>query len=83
MRTRTAWAEQAGEELLFLDPPEYDAAIVGIGHRFNNTFLIYDLAKVLAILQSWGMSPEIAREFFDFNIVGAWVGDQTPAFLEE
>jgi len=80
--TRTDWTDQAGEDLLFLDPPEYDAAIVGIGHRYTSTFLIYDLGKIIWILQGWGMTDEEAREYFAFNTLGAWVGDTTPAFLE-
>jgi hypothetical protein len=29
-----------------------------------------------------GMSPEEAREFFEYNTVGSWVGEETPIFLE-
>ena len=29
-----------------------------------------------------GMTYEEAFEFFDFNIMGAWVGKKTPMFLE-
>jgi len=28
------------------------------------------------------MSIEDAYEFMDFNVVGSWVGDRTPIFLE-
>ena len=28
------------------------------------------------------MSHEEAIEYFDFNIVGAWVGDETPIFVQ-
>ena len=27
------------------------------------------------------MTKHEAEEFWEFNMVGAWVGDQTPAFL--
>ena len=29
-----------------------------------------------------GMRPEEAREFFEYNVTGAWVGEETPIFLE-
>jgi hypothetical protein len=28
-----------------------------------------------------GMTEEEAVEYFDFNQIGAWVGDRTPCFL--
>jgi len=37
--------------------------------------------KALEILEQ-DMGPEDAREHFNFNILGQWVGDQTPLFLE-
>jgi hypothetical protein len=36
--------------------------------------------KVLQIRD--GMSVEGSEEFFQFNIVGSWVGDGTPMFIE-
>jgi hypothetical protein len=30
-----------------------------------------------------GMSWEEAQEFFDFNIKGAWVGPNTPVFVQD
>ena len=28
-----------------------------------------------------GMTDEVAMEYFEFNVVGAWVGGGTPIFL--
>jgi hypothetical protein len=28
------------------------------------------------------MDHEVAEEYFQFNVEGAWVGEQTPIFLE-
>tara|TARA_R100000306_G_C4284250_1_gene96722 strand:- start:93 stop:389 length:297 start_codon:yes stop_codon:yes gene_type:complete len=42
---------------------------------------LYDSDKCIEILMKIdGMDYEEAVEFFDFNIQGAWVGDQTPVF---
>ena len=29
------------------------------------------------------MSSDEATEYFDFNVVGAWVGESTPVFLDD
>ena len=60
----------------------FDDAIIGRGERFHDTFVVYDLDKLLGILMERdGMTEEEAREFYEFNIVGAWVGEKTPAFV--
>ena len=59
----------------------FDAALVGIGERFNDTFAIYDREKVIELLTEQGMTWDEAEEFFCFNIVGAWVGPKTPCFV--
>jgi hypothetical protein len=39
---------------------------------------------VLEILvYSDGMTYDEAVEFFEFNVLGAWVGDETPAFYSK
>ena len=57
-----------------------DAAIIGVGARCGQPDIVaYDVEKVLEILVARdGMSYEEALEFYEFNIEGAWVGDQTP-----
>lgn len=73
------------DELLALEPrDDYDPAIVGIARRFHDSFLVYSEPKLLEIIETEmdDEGPdEAAREHFEFNIVGAWVGDTTPAFL--
>ena len=60
----------------------FEEAILGWGERFHDTFVVYDLDKLLNILvERDGMTMEEAREYYEFNIVGAWVGDKTPAFI--
>lgn len=76
---RDILAEMYGEELLFADG--FDDAIIGVGERNSDTFVVYDLKKVFAILESEGMSSDEAREHFEFNILGAYVGEHTPAFV--
>ena len=57
--------------------------MIGIGRQFNRELVVYDEAKCLDILvKRDGMSPEEAREFFEYNTAGSWVGEGAPMFLE-
>jgi hypothetical protein len=70
------------EDGLYLDPPVFDRAIIGICHRFGmEPVVAYDRKKVIDILAR-DMSREDAEEYFEFNTIGAWVGEQTPVFIE-
>ena len=62
----------------------FDKAFLGVASRFNmEDVFAYDLDKVLKILiERDGMSPDEALEFFQYNIIGAWVGDKTPLFVK-
>ena len=59
-------------------------ALIGTGWQFIQALMVYSVKKVLEILMARdGMSYEEAREFFEFNIVGAYVGPGTPVFVED
>ena len=90
-----AYAE--ANALLLMEPREvYDACIVGIVQRFTDEFVVYSRAKVLAAMVEMGgdANPEAgddpdyppdlaARDYFEFNVVGSWVGEATPGYLED
>ncbi len=60
----------------------FDAALVGFARRCGQpTLAVYDSRLVLECLQREGMSHSDAREWFEFNIVGAWMGEHTPLWL--
>lgn len=81
--TRDEIAEMYGEDLLFMDPEYFDDAIIGVVHQFNKPTVCYSIDKVIGLLMSHdGMEEEEALEYFDFNIIGAWMGEHTPSFLE-
>tara|TARA_R110001592_G_scaffold302863_1_gene574840 strand:- start:616 stop:864 length:249 start_codon:yes stop_codon:yes gene_type:complete len=63
----------------------YNAAIMGIVQRCGQEpVILYDTDKVLEILvYRDGMTYDEAVEFFEFNVLGAWVGDETPAFYSK
>lgn len=63
--------------------PEYDDCIIGLVYRGgDDPLVVYDTEKVVQKLEKDGMDRDDAEEFFDFNIAGAWVGKNTPLFLE-
>jgi hypothetical protein len=61
----------------------FDDCIIGIASRCGQHDLIaYDVNKIIKVLQDRdGMSFEEAQEFFEYNILGAYMGEHTPIFL--
>lgn len=54
-------------------------ALIGITTK---GLAVYDSYKVIAILMARdGMDEEEAIEFFEYNIDGSYVGEQTPIFI--
>ena len=69
------------EDLLLMDG--YDDCLVGVCLRFGQEpIAIYDRSKVIRRLMKDGMTEEEAVEFYEVNQIGAWMGDQTPCFLD-
>jgi hypothetical protein len=72
------------EDVLVLDPDSFDAAIVGLVSRIDRPAVVcYSVEKILEVLMEDGMDEEEAREYYEFNILGAYVGEATPMFLED
>jgi len=60
-----------------------DHAFVGLMMRFNvlEPIACYDYDRVIEGYIEEGMTEEEAVEFFEFNVIGAWVGERTPCYL--
>jgi hypothetical protein len=69
------------ENVMFADGLE--EAFMGIGYHFNTPIAIYSKSKAIQCFIDQGMDEEQALEYFDYNVVGANVGDKTPIFLED
>jgi len=66
-------------EMLLADG--FEDALIGHVQQFNKTLALYDYEKCVAILMFRDkMTDEEAREFLEFNTLGAYVGENTPAF---
>ena len=60
----------------------FDEAIIGVACRCGQPDLLaYSVAMCLEILVANGSSYEEAQEYFEFNVVGAWVGEETPVWI--
>ena len=64
-----------------LIPIGFDKAYMGHAEREGLAVAVFDCDKCLELLQQDGMSYEEAQEFFDFNVIGAYLGKHTPLFL--
>ena len=75
--------ELEGSEAQRLEPRNlYDPCVIGLGYRFNDgPLLVYSLPKVIALQKGNEMSDEVAEEYFNFNTLGAWMGEGTPLFV--
>ena len=73
---------QYAEGAILLDG--LDNAMIGITQEFGNgPRVLYSKDKILNILQERdGMTHSEAEEFYDFNILGLYAGEQNPIFLE-
>jgi hypothetical protein len=71
------------DDLLLADG--FERAFLGVVFLtvVGETVAVYDRAVCITVLvERDGMTEEEAEEFFEFNVAGAFVGDQTPLFLE-
>jgi hypothetical protein len=78
---RDTLAEEWDTDLLFLSDEEFDEAIIGVAERIGQSAVVaYDTTKLVEVL-SRTMSVDEAYEYFEFNILGAYVGERTPMFV--
>ena len=67
--------EMEGE---FLIADGFDEAIIGT----VNDIVIYSKTKCIEILQK-DMTEDEAIDYYYFNVVGSYVGEKTPMFVED
>jgi hypothetical protein len=69
-------------DLLLMDG--FDDCILGICESFGGESVVaYDHDRVIASLESQGMTYEEAVEYHEFNHAGAYVGKRTPVFIHK
>lgn len=77
---REALAEENPESLV---ADGFDDALIGIAYRCGQRPLaVYSMRRAIRVLvERDGMSEADAEEHLEFNVLGAWNGENTPIFL--
>jgi hypothetical protein len=75
------YLEEIGETVLLADGFEH--AFLGTTQRMNEPLLaVYSYPLMIETLMLRdGMTYTEAAEYIDFNVAGAWVGEQTPVIV--
>ena len=68
----------AEEECLTADG--FEDALVGCTYGAN-VVAVYDINKMIEILVEEGIEYDDAVEFLDYNVVGAYLGEKTPQYI--
>lgn len=72
--------EHDGDTLMAIDGK--NDCIMGVGRRCGKPdVLVYSHAMLVASYVKQGMTESEAHEWVEFNIVGAWMGEQTPMVI--
>jgi len=77
-------AERREIEVLLLDG--FDNAIIGLvdlNWHGGGTVVAYSVNEIIEQLIQDGCSREDAYEYFHFNVEGAYLGPNTPIFIED
>ena len=64
----------------FIVADGFDEAIIGVDEEHGR--IVYDIDQVITILMRDDMSMDDAYDFYYYNIVGAYVGENTPIFVK-
>lgn len=82
------------ENIIFLEPRStYDAMIIGVCYTIGFVCLSYDKDKIILHLKEEILSEDanvseedaniMAIEFFEFNILGAYMGEGSPVYISK
>ena len=81
MDIREELCERHGDDLLFADG--YDDAIIGICVGFDSGRVAYSIPKMIEIAANdLSVDYNEAVEWLEYNTFGAYVGKNTPIYME-
>ncbi len=69
-------------EVILLEPSELDAAIIGVVEDKGEPRVVYSRRKLIECFEDQGMEAEAAEEWYEFNVAGAYLGPNTPLYLD-
>jgi len=67
--------------MLFLTEDFYDSALIGTATKFDTVVAAYDIELLTQVLMNQGMSELEALEYMDYNILRAYMGNNTPIYI--
>ena len=74
------WIDETFEVIIY--PSGFVDCSVGGGERFGGPpVAVLDVEKMFKKMEKDGMTREEAIEYFEFNILGAHVGEENPVYL--
>ena len=77
------YLNEFAEGAMILEPSSFDEAIVGIVQRIDRDPVVcYSVDKIIKVLTESGMDDDEAYEYYEYNILGAYMGEGTPMFLD-
>ena len=80
----TELIENLGDEAVLMDG--FDDCIIGVLERFGmDSIVLYDkqkvIEKLMAPLAGFPATEEEALEYYEYNMLGSWIGERTPGFV--
>lgn len=74
------WIDETFEVIIY--PDGFEDCIVGVAEKFGGPpVAVLDLEKILSKLRQENMNEQEAIEYFEYNILGAYLGEQTPVYM--
>jgi len=81
MGIRERLSDYHGSELLFAD--DYDSCIIGVSVGCHTGRVVYDIQKMVEVcMKGLESTEEEAWEWLEFNTFCAYVGENTPIFVD-
>ena len=82
MKRKQIEEEYADRDIPLLFADGFDKAIIGVAQQFNTVCVAYDRDKCIKILMK-DMDQLEAIEYFEYNVIGSYVGNHTPVFISK
>lgn len=73
--------DQAYDNLMYADG--HDNAILGVTRTDDGIVVVYSVYEILCNFVAMGMTREDAVEYYDYNVKQAYMGPQTPIYVEQ
>ena len=86
--TRIKWAAEGWDKLMeTLEEEEclladgFEEALIGVTCGIEPR-AVYDINKMIHVLQRDDMDYNDAVEYLEYNVIGAYVGEKTPVYID-